>query len=363
MKISDFDKNLKVETKLPFNLKWFTPLDAPISLHGIHSYSPERGYMRIPAEIAKKVSPGVDWLSRNTAGGRIRFKTNSRNIAVKVYVTSDGIMPHITATGQSGLDIYTTENHISSYVQSLLPVFQKEDDGFSYETIAYVDGEMHNYTLNMPLYSDVKAIYIGLDEDALLEKAEDYAVKQPVLYYGSSITQGGCASRPGNAYEAVLSRIFDCDFINLGFSGNAKGEPIMAEYLASLDPCVFVLDYDHNAPDPEHLQKTHEPLFRTFRAAHPLTPVVMLSKPDFKPNADCLRRREIVRATFENARDAGDENVYFIDGETLFDGAFRDSCTVDGCHPNDLGFIRMAEKIAVVMKPLIEAVKNSSSVG
>lgn len=358
MKISDIDKNLKVETKLPVtNLKWLTPLDEPISLHGIYGYTEELGYIRMPAEVAKNTSDGVNWLFRNTAGGRIRLKTNSKNIAVKVFVTSSGIMPHITATGQSGLDLYITENHKSTYVQSLMPAFKKGENGCSYESIAYVSGEMHTYTMNMPLYSDVKAIYIGLDPDAVLEKADDYAITQPVLYYGSSITQGGCASRPGNAYQAMISRRFDCDFINLGFSGSARAEPAMIEYLASLDPCIFVLDYDHNAPNPEHLQNTHEPLFKAFRAAHPDTPVIMVSKPDFKPNDDCIRRREIIRTTYNNAAAAGDKNVYFIDGETLFEGNCRDSCTVDGCHPNDLGFFRMAEVIGNVMEPLITELK------
>lgn len=356
MKIGDIDKNLKVETKLPItDLKWLTPLDDPLSLHGMYGYSEELGYMRIPPDVAKNTNEGVNWLFRNTSGGRIRFKTNSKYIAMKLVVTDDGIMPHITAIGQAGLDLYRTDNHISAYVQSYMPFFGGRDHG--YESIVTTDGQMHTYTMNMPLYSDVRAIYIGFEPDAILEKADPYAITQPILYYGSSITQGGCASRPGNAYQAMISRRFDCDFINLGFSGNAKGEPAIVQYLASLDPCVFVLDYDHNAPNAQHLQATHEPLFQTFRAAHPDTPVIMISKPDFKPNTEDEARREIIRTTYNNALTSGDRNVYFIDGETLFDGPCRDSCTVDGCHPNDLGFFRMAEKIGNVLEPLLSALK------
>ena len=174
---------------------------------------------------------------------------------------------------------------------------------------------------------------------------KQYALEKPVLYYGSSITQGGCASRPGNAYQAMISRRLDADFINLGFSGNAKAETVMCEYLASLDASVFVCEYDHNAPNADHLAKTHRPLYETYRAAHPDVPIVFVTKPDFHPGTEDERRRRIVIDTYEYALSVGDRKVSFVDGAHLFDGPFADSCTVDGCHPNDLGFFRMAQKI------------------
>lgn len=359
MKIEDIDKNLRVETNLDLpEMKWLTPLDAPLSLYGIHAYTEDKGYIRMPLDVAEATSEGVGHLAAHTAGGRIRFRTDSSRIAVKVYLSSDQIMTHITAIGQAGLDVYTLQNGSYNYHSSIHPVTRKDENGlFSYEGLIRNDGTMRSFTLNMPLYSDVRAIYLGFRPNAQIEKAEEYTISKPVLYYGSSITQGGCASRPGNAYQGVISRRFDCDFINLGFSGSARGEQTISDYLASLDPSVFVLDYDYNAPDPAHLRATHEPLFKNFRAAHPETPVIMVTCPDYRNTPDLVERREIIRTTYRNAVDAGDKNVYYIDGATLFEGDFRDSCTVDGCHPNDLGFYRMAKVIGDVMAPIMEKLK------
>ena len=139
--------------------------------------------------------------------------------------------------------------------------------------------------------------------------------------------------------------------VNLGFSGNAKGEAEMANLIATLQMSAFVMDYDHNAPDVEHLEKTHETFFNIIRKAQPELPVIFLSKPDFDKNPDInALRREVIYNTYISALNNNDKHVYFVDGQTLFGEKDRDACTVDGCHPNDLGFMRMAEKIYPVLK-------------
>ncbi len=193
-----------------------------------------------------------------------------------------------------------------------------------------------------------------MEEDARVEAPTPYELGRPMVFYGSSITEGGCASRAANAYSALLSKWLDADYMNLGFSGSAKGEPELAAYIAGLEMSVFVYDYDHNAPDPEHLEKTHEPFFRTIRQAQPELPVLFLTKPDFDLDpAAAMLRRSIILRTCENARASGDQNVYFIDGETYFGSKDREACTVDGCHPNDLGFMRMAETIYPVLQNIL----------
>ena len=207
-------------------------------------------------------------------------------------------------------------------------------------------GEMREFTLNLPLYNGIRSIRVGLAPKSEVVAPTPFAVERPILFYGSSITQGGCASRPGNAYTHILARWFDANLINYGFSGSARAEQEMARLVARIPQSVFVYDYDHNAPNVDHLAATHAPFFATLRAAQPQLPVVMVSRPDFDGNlADSRARRDIVRLTYEQAKAAGDARVFFVDGETLFGASDRDPCTVDGCHPNDLGFMRMAETI------------------
>ena len=190
-----------------------------------------------------------------------------------------------------------------------------------------------------------------------MRKAKPYTYTKPVLFYGSSITQGGCASHAGAEHVGAVCRWLDADHINLGFSGSARAEKPMQEYLASLDPSVFVLDYDHNAPNPEYLEQTHYPLYETIRKAHKTTPIIFITRPDFEVDAFGDARRAVIYNTYCKAKNQGDDLVWFIDGETMFGSHERSACTVDTCHPNDLGFYRMATTIYPVLK---EALKKAN---
>ena len=184
-------------------------------------------------------------------------------------------------------------------------------------------------------------------EQASIQQAAPYRVADPVVFYGSSITQGVAVSRPGNSYISLLSGMLDFDYVNLGFGGNAKGEQAMADYIAGLHQSVFVMDYDQNTPSVQHLEQTHPRFFDTIRSKQPHLPVVMISRPDFRYGGEqAVLRREVIRSTYQKAREAGDQNVWFIDGETLWGSEGWDSCTIDTCHPNDLGQWRMAVEIA-----------------
>ena len=351
MRIEEIDKNLKVETSIQKDdIIWLSPKEAPISIHGLCETEQDVPYHRLPEEVAKASNSGVAGLMWHTAGGRIRFATNSPYIAIKAVMNECGTMPHITKAGQSGFDLYHYVGGMQVYAGTFMP-----SSGLTkgYESCINVKPEMNTYTINMPLYDGVKELYIGLAKDSEIAPAAPYKYEKPVLYYGSSITQGGCASRPGNSYQGFIERKYDTDFINLGFSGSARAEEAMCAYIASLDVSVFVCDYDNNAPTLEHLQKTHYPLYKTFRDANPDTPVVFVSKPDFRGDADSIARRAAIYETYRIAKENGDDNVYFIDGELLFAGEFRDSCTVDGAHPNDLGFFRMGMVIGEVVGKLL----------
>lgn len=216
--------------------------------------------------------------------------------------------------------------------------------------------KMETITINLPRNDHLLDMEIGVEEHARIEAAPEYTYTKPVVFYGSSITEGGCASRVGNSYVNLLCRWLDADFHNFGFSGSARGELEFAEYIAALlEMSVFVYDYDHNAPTAEHLAQTHERFFQRVRQAYPEIPVIMLSRPDVDGDEeDSAVRREIIRRTYENAVKAGDKKVWFLDGGTFFGEEGRPECTVDGTHPNALGFMRMAEKIYPVLKEALE---------
>lgn len=340
--------------------KFYKIPDDNFDLYGVF-YDEEKGhFFRMPQSIADNVNPSVKQLNGCPAGGRIRFSTDADRMSVTVSCDTLSTYCHMSTLGSSGFILLEEkeeeDGHISHrLVAAFIPGHYANvsdssgPNGYSVEK--YLDGTgMRNYILYMPTYNDVRDLILGFPEKARCTHGLKYKDIKPILYYGSSITEGGCCSRSDNAYQCYISRWTNTDFINLGFSSGAFGEQIMADYLSSLDMSVFVCDYDHNAPNPEHLWKTHEPLFKTFRKAHPDTPVIFMTKPDFDGDPTAPARREAVKSTYDNAVTGGDKNVYYIDGERLFGDTDRQSCTVDRTHPNDIGFLRMAERLCAELK-------------
>jgi len=331
--------------------------EKPFDIYGLYDAHKEGRFRRLPEDVAAATSSSVLSLSTNTAGGRVRFCTDSQYIAIHAVMPHMGDMDHFPLTGSAGFDLYVLEGARYYFYGTYRPGIDTSKKGME-GVISFPDRKFRQVMIHFPLYSDVEKLYIGLNGDAMLDHGLRYRFDKPVVYYGSSITQGGCASRPGNSYQSIISIDYDCDFINLGFSGSAKAEDAIKEYMASMDMSVFVMDYDHNAPTVEHLQNTHEPLYRAIRAAHPTLPIVFVSAPDttryIHGENPKNARRAVIYATYQKALAEGDRYVRFIDGDSLFEGAHHDLCTVDGCHPNDAGFIRMADRIGHVVASLLK---------
>lgn len=321
-------------------------------------------YRRVPADVAERTSGAVAGLSSNTVGGRVRFSTDSSYVTIYAEMSSMGDMNHFARTGSAGFDIFVRRGTKYVFHSTFMPVM-----GDHYEAMTFFASEgMRDIMIHFPTYSNVENLYIGLEKDCRLEHGAKYKYETPVVYYGSSITQGACACRPGNSYEAIISRELDCDFINLGFSGSALAEDAITDYINSLDMSVFVMDYDHNAPTAEHLRNTHEPFFKKIRASHPDLPIIIVSRPtlqdgysfsnhgisEISPGDMTLECRDIVFRTYMNAIEAGDRNVRFIDGSSLFSGPHADLCSVDGVHPNDAGFLRMADRIGSYVSEMLK---------
>ena len=347
--VSKIDRNFHVSTQIQREgLLFRDAKDSPFRIYGL--MREDGHFCRLPDSVASTVNDGVKHLALHTAGGRVRFVTDSPYVAIHAEMAELGKMPHFPFTGSIGFDMYGDKGEGQRFIATFVPPFDITD---GYESVQdFPEAGMWLVTINFPLYSNVRKLYIGLKEDAVLSPAPDYAQEKPVVYYGSSITQGGCASRPGNAYQAIISRRMDTNFVNLGFSGSARGEQTIVDYLASLDMSVFVMDYDHNAPTADHLEATHERLFRCIRQAHPNLPIVMMTRPKYRLNDEEKQRLAIVQRTYDNAVASGDTHVYMIPGFELIEPDTIDVATVDYAHPNDAGFLSMANVLQKVLEKI-----------
>lgn len=338
MKIENIDKNMKQNTEIQEENLVFKNIDQePFEILGVKRDGDI--YVRMDLDVAKTVSQSVYDLAKCTSGGRVRFMTDSKYIALSCKVPTKDAGRLNTRTMESGFDIYADGLFITCLAAD-------NDATEEFEGIHYFpDSRMREIVVNFPLYNMVNRLNIGLESGAEIKKCPKY--EKRIVFYGSSITQGACASRPGNSYAAITARSLGWDLLNLGFSGNAKGEAEMAHYIKNLEMDVFVYDYDHNAPDSAHLEKTHKPFFDIIRTQNPTLPVIFMTRPDFHNGSleDNIKRKAVIYNTFAQAYAGGDKNVYFIDGNSFWGEYGYDCCTIDGCHPTDLGMWRMAEMV------------------
>ena len=357
MDIRKIDRNFAtIEISSDGMKRYSLPCDG-FDLYGV--FSDGKRFLRMPQDIADNVNDGVTWLNKNTAGGRVRFSTDSEKIEISSEYDELILMPHMPISGSGGFILVDeTDENNRKFAGGYFPDYNTDKTGFSICKSVNPANKMRDYILYMPLYNEVRNLKIGLDGDAVVKSGKKYRDIKPVLYYGSSITQGGCASRPDTCYEAVISKWSNVDYINLGFSGNGKAEQTIADYLSDIECSVFVCDYDYNAPDAEYLEKTHYNLYETFRKKQKSTPIIFVSRPNpeydtYFEKAETDKRFMIIEKTYLTAKEKGDQNVYLINGYDLYGNEDRELCSVDSCHPTDRGFYLMAEKVYSVLKNLI----------
>ena len=329
-------------------------------LEGLYFDNGKNNFNRLPEGTF--ISGRVHDLSVNTAGVLLRFKTDSSSIGVraKITVTMDTNADHMAQTASKGFDLYygvpgssvfagvsRFEAGATQYTSTLL-------------TLPDPEKEMHEYTLHFPLYAGVESFELLLDAEARIGKPSPRKDPRPVVVYGTSIQQGGCASRPGMCHTNIMSRTLNRPFLNFGFSGGGNGESQMAQILASIEnPALYVLDYDANA-GVEGLKNTLTPFMDILRSAHRDTPVLLVSKTpygrEFLPGEAAKAERTALTAIHQQElaerRKQGDRNIYFLDGSTLY-GENPSECTVDGAHATDLGFYRIAERMGKVIEEIL----------
>lgn len=317
-------------------------------------------YDRLPAKAEKIVRAPVWNLALDSAGMRMRFVTDATEIKArwKVRKPDRVAMPHMPATGVSGLDLYVRDEGEWRWVGAGRPV--KPDTNEAVLVKGLAAGRKREFALYLPLYNGVESVDLAVPAGAVFERAPEYdASRKPIVFYGTSILQGGCASRPGMAYPAIVGRMLDRPTINLGFSGNGKTEPEVAALLAELDPAAFVLDSLPNL-DVAQVKERVEPFLKTLRAARPTTPIILVENVSYADAGFIESRRSkvaeansLLRQLYDRLVKAGDKNLRYVSAAFLLGGDGED--TVDGTHPTDLGFMRMAEGITPTVREALGA--------
>lgn len=365
MDLVQIDPNLAKTEIAETDVVWRKATDSAFDLRGVF-YDEEAGcYYRMKKEIADQVSHGVSVVSRCTVGGRIRFRTNSPYITARVKSLKLNMSWNYSLFARCGLCVYANGVYDGFFRADFKQWENAEDDIMYFDGIYYTNAKgVYDVEIYMPNYSEkIYDVEIGLKEGCELLPAKPYTYDKPIVFYGTSITQGCCVSKAGSDYISMLCRWCDTDFVNLGFSGAGKGEPIMADYLADLDPSIFVLDFDANVRTVEALENAHMPMYRKIRAKHPTTPIVLITMPALNTNKRWYtdrfvrEKKELIYNNYLTMKAEGDENVYFVDGETLLGEEDIDACFTDLLHPNDLGYYRIGKSLQPLFSEILKKTK------
>ena len=315
----------------------------------------ESPYDRLPILYKEKVREPVWDLSKASAGITVRFHSNSTSINLKWIVLNDFDMPHMAATGIKGIDLYTKYNNKWRYVTTAgalvgLKTYQNKsipaDNINEYELIKNMTPEFREYKLFLPLYDGVTKLEVGIDSTASIEKASPSVIK-PIVFYGTSITQGGCASRPGMAHTNIISRKLDVDCINYGFSGNGRMETPIVELISEIDASFYVIECLQNM-DSERVSERVKPLVDIIRTKHPHTPIVLVENMmyttaflDHTEETRLIQENAALKNEYDKIIKSGTPNIFYIKDNKDF--LVDNEGTVDGVHLTDLGFLRYAD--------------------
>lgn len=316
----------------------------------------EEGYTRFPDSLKTQVKRELLYtLGTNTAGMSIRFSTDATALSAKWVSTQELEMNHMTPVGIRGLDLYTLDdNNEWTFVSSVRPTVNKKAS--QYSIVSGMERKMREYLLYMPLYDGIDSLYIGVDSMAIIEmpKVDLPRREKPIVVYGTSITQGACASRPGMAYTNILERELNREFYNFGFSGNGQLDMEVAPLLASIDAGLYIFDCLPNNTAPQ-LKERLAPFYRYLREQRPDVPILFIESPLFpimrfnEGTAKAItEKNEVLKEFYKKLKKEGAKNIYYMDAEEIMGG--NTEFTVDNYHFTDLGFRYFADKL----KPLIK---------
>jgi len=303
----------------------------------------ESPYDRLPVSYKEIVRTPVWDLSKSSAGISIRFSTNTSNLKIKWEVLNNFSMDHMPDTGIKGVDLYYRNGQEWQYLNTGRPKGLINE----YTLIENMKEEMREFKIFLPLYDGIKNIEIGIDSTSNIIKPTKNK-RKPIIFYGTSITQGGCASRPGMAHTNIISRKLDIDVVNFGFSGNGRMEQPIAEIISSVEPSLYIIECMPNMIKPELITERTIPLVNTIREKNPNTPIIfvdLFKSPitilNIKAKSENIAMDNALKAEFEKMIKNGYKNIYLIETPKLADSDHEG--TVDGIHFTDLGFLLYAD--------------------
>lgn len=330
----------------------------------------ERTYARLPRYVKDSIPEGRELWDRQqcSSGIGVRFATNSTRIGCKYTLYWDTHMIHMADTGLKGTDLYILEgDSVWRHVNTNRPYVKKDENGNKTKLVesTYVsnlDGKMHEYVIYFPLYDGIEDFSVKVDSGAVITKGSPEVINanRRIVAYGTSILQGGCASRTGMAATNIIGRELNCEVVNLGFSGEGKQDTYVARAMATIpDVDVFLLDPVPNCTEMMCDTLTYN-FVKTLRALRPDVPIVMLEGPIY-PYAryDSFfgkylpKKNDAFRRNYERLKAENPNNLYYVTSEGL-DGP-EDDGTVDGIHLTDLGFLHYANKMIPILRPLLDA--------
>lgn len=330
-------------------LRWHDPRDWGVEGRGWSDTA--RYYDRLPARAERRVRQAVWDLSRHSAGMLTRFRTDAAEIHVRYRLLSDRIaMPHMPATGVSGVDLYARDEGGSDrWVAVARPAAQDVTQRLAAGLDLRLGAEPRLFTLYLPLYNGVERLEIGIPKGARFEPVgpPSGVGARPIVFYGTSIMHGACASRPGMAIPALVGRALGLPTLNLGFSGNGRMEKEVGEFLAELDAGLYAIDCLPNMTA-DQVRERAVPLVRQLRESRPETPILLVEDRTFT-NAGFFRStrvrhqdsRQALREAYQALRASGVRRLHLLKGEELL-GDDGEAAT-DGSHPSDLGMLRYVE--------------------
>lgn len=330
----------------------------------------ERTYARLPRYVKDSIPEGRELWDRQqcSSGIGVRFATNSTRIGCKYTLYWDTHMIHMADTGLKGTDLYILEgDSVWRHVNTNRPYVKKDENGNKTKLVesTYVsnlDGKMHEYVIYFPLYDGIEDFSVKVDSGVVITKGSPEVINanRRIVAYGTSILQGGCASRTGMAATNIIGRELNCEVVNLGFSGEGKQDTYVVRAMATIpDVDVFLLDPVPNCTEMMCDTLTYN-FVKTLRALRPDVPIVMLEGPIY-PYAryDSFfgkylpKKNNAFRRNYERLKAENPNNLYYVTSEGL-DGP-EDDGTVDGIHLTDLGFLHYANKMIPILRPLLDA--------